>query len=38
MQPSSRAALDALPLSTDRPRALHQPFVHDLVGVFHAPV
>ena len=38
MQPSPRAALDALPLSTERPRALHQPFVHDLVGVFHAPV
>lgn len=22
----------------DRPRSLHQPFVHDLAGVFHAPV
>src|SRR5699024_3902185 len=26
------------PLSADRPQERHQPFVHDLAGVFHAPV
>ncbi|MGP9536420.1 glycogen debranching N-terminal domain-containing protein [Brachybacterium sp. AOP43-C2-M15] len=35
--PSSLTTTPAAP-STDRPLQRHQPFVHDLVGVFHAPV
>ncbi|MGP5076833.1 MGH1-like glycoside hydrolase domain-containing protein [Brachybacterium alimentarium] len=36
LSPTSRTA--PLRFTAERPSQLHQPFVHDLAGVFHAPV
>lgn len=38
MSPASSPATGSMELSTARPVQGHQPFVHDLTGVFHAPV
>ena len=38
MPSSPSPAAPRPPLSADRPQERHQPFVHDLAGVFHAPV
>ena len=38
MPSSPSPAAPRPPLGVDRPQERHQPFVHDLAGVFHAPV
>lgn len=38
MPPALSSPTGPLRLRTDRPVQAHQPFVHDLTGVFHAPV